>query len=134
MSNSNVFISSTLDEQNWVREFAAALRELDVNVWFDLEQPASVDTNGEQLETGLRESDTVVVVVPPHATVSASQWFEIGAAIGSGKRVIPVVPSDARQPGIPAGVRVRQAVVRGTPNETARAVAAAVSRPARREQ
>jgi len=51
--------------------------------------------------------------------------FELGAAVGLGKRVVPIVPREFQSSEPPYPLRSRQGIVRGTPQETAKKLAIA---------
>src|SRR5207302_3905691 len=78
------------------------------------------------LETALRESDAIVAVVSPSNARSPNVYFELGVALGMGKRLIPIVSEDLDRSAIPFDLRLRRFVTKGSPEEAAREVAEAV--------
>ena len=49
----------------------------------------------------------------------ANLFFELGAAIGMGKRVVPIVPKGVDPSVLPLDIRLRRYLIRDTPEETA---------------
>jgi nucleoside 2-deoxyribosyltransferase len=126
MSAPKVFISYTHDDAEWVRAFASALREQQVEVWLDEWEIKLGESLRDALEAGLRSSDAIVAVVSRTNVRNPNVFFELGVALGMGKRLIPVVSRDLETTLIPFDLRTRRYVARGSPAETAREVASAV--------
>jgi predicted nucleotide-binding protein len=126
MSGARVFISYSHDDSEWVRQFAQALKELNVTVWLDEWQIAAGDSLRDALEVGLRESDAIIAVLSPSNAARPNTFFELGFAIGMGKRLIPVVSRDMDRSKIPFDLKSRRYLIKGSPDETAREVAGAV--------
>jgi TIR domain len=84
-----IFFSHKLDAMPFVSEVAAELRRRGLNPWIAREQLDLDDDWHEQLSVALAESDTFVVFVGPD-TRSPWTYFEIGAAVGRAKRLLPV--------------------------------------------
>ena len=130
MSSPLVFISyshSDVEDVECVRKFAQALEEQGVSVWLDVARLLPGDSLQKEIEDAIRKSDAIVVVITPETVRSANLFFEIGAAVGMGKRVIPVLPSDLDTSVLPFSLRSRMYLTRSSPEETATGVAAAVS-------
>lgn len=126
MSKPTVFISYTHDDADWAREFAEALRKQNVNVWLDQWQIAIGEPIRDAIEIGLRESDIIVAVMSPRNIRNPNVFFELGAALGMGKRLIPIVSKDLEISAIPFDLRIRRYLIKGSPDDAAREVAAAV--------
>ena len=126
MSEPKVFISYSRDDADWVSKFAEALRDQSVDVWFDVWKIHAGDSFREALEAGLRDSDAIVAVLSKSNALRPNTLFELGVALGMGKRLIPVVPSDLDSAGIPYELRSRRYLTKGAPAEVAREVAEAV--------
>ena len=126
MSQPKVFISYSHDDAEWARRFAEALREQSVDVWFDDWQIQIGESLREALETGLRESDAIVAILTPTNARRPNVLFELGAALGTGKRLIPIVPEGADNSTIPFSLRTRRYLTKGAPDEAAREVVAAL--------
>ncbi|MGH6690032.1 MAG: toll/interleukin-1 receptor domain-containing protein, partial [Gammaproteobacteria bacterium] len=63
MNEPQVFISYSHDDVEWVRRFAEALRQQNVNVWLDEWQINAGEPLREAIEAGLRSSDAIVSVL-----------------------------------------------------------------------
>ena len=77
------------------------------------------------VEQGLRESDVIVLLLNPESANRPNVLFELGAAIGLGKRIVPIVPEDADLSQLPGPIRYRRYLLRRSPADTAKEVAAA---------
>jgi len=114
-----VFISHTARDTEWARSFAKALKERGVSVWleeFDVQPGESVR---DALESGFRNSDVFVALLDADAPAKPNLFFELGAAIGMGKRVVPIVPKGIDLGALPLDFRLRRHLVRDTPEQTA---------------
>jgi hypothetical protein len=119
MGNRQVFISHSMEDADWARSFATALKERGVVVWFDEFEMRPGESWRDVLESGLRSSDVLVTVFDEESSSKANLFFELGAAIGMGKRVVPIVPKDIDPSVLPFDVRSRRYLIRDTPEETA---------------
>lgn len=126
MSEPKVFISYSHDDAEWTRKFAEALRDQSIDVWLDTWQVQAGDSLGDAVETGLRESDAIVAVLSAANIRRPNISFELGAALGMGKRLIAIVPSDLDSSLIPFYLRSRRYLMKDAPNEAAREVAEAL--------
>jgi hypothetical protein len=126
VSAPKVFISYSHQDADWVRQFAEALRNEHVDVWLDQWQLKAGDFLPDVLGRGLRESDAIVVLLSSSNVRRPSVFFELGAALGTGKKLIPVLDKDVDQSTIPFNLRTRQYLIKGSPSETAIEVASAV--------
>ncbi len=132
MSEHRVFISYPFSEANWARDFAKSLQERGLDVWLDQDRIRAGDPVLEAIESGLRESDVVVLLVTGDALNKPNLFFEIGAAIGMGKRLVPVVSPDVNPASLPLSLRVRRFLVKGSPEATAGAFISETAEPAPR--
>jgi hypothetical protein len=114
-----VFISHTAHDTEWARSFAKALKERGVTVWFDEFDVQPGESLREALESGLRNSDVFVALLDAEAPAKPNLFFELGAAIGMGKRVVPIVPKGIDLGALPLDLRLRRYLVRDTPEQTA---------------
>jgi hypothetical protein len=114
-----VFISHTAQDAEWARSFAAALKQRGVSVWFDEFDVRPGESLRNAMESGLRNSDVLVTLLDLEAPPKPNVFFELGAAIGMGKRVVPIVPKGADPSALPLDFRLRRYLVRGTPEHTA---------------
>ena len=114
-----VFISHTAHDSDWARSFAKALQERGVTVWFDEFDVQPGDSLRDALESGLRDSDVLVALLDAEAPAWPNLFFELGAAIGMGKRVVPIVPKGVDPSALPLDLRLRRYLVRHSPEQTA---------------
>jgi hypothetical protein len=116
-----VFISYSHSgsDAEWARSFAQALKRRGISVWFDEFHLRGGESWPEALEAGLRSSDVLVALFDPDAQTKPNLFFELGAAIGMGKRIVPIVPKDVDPSALPLDVRRRRYLVRETPDQTA---------------
>ena len=121
MSEPMVFISySHADaDREWVRAFVEALQRRGLKVWYDEFEVSPGESLREALEKGLRGSDVIVFLVTPGSVERANMFFEIGAAVGMGKRVLAIVSKDVDPSLLPQPLRTRRFLAQGSPEETA---------------
>jgi nucleoside 2-deoxyribosyltransferase len=129
MGPRKVFLSYSHRDAQWAREFARALDDRGFRVWIDQFRLQAGEPVREALEKGLRESDMLVALIDPSSTRAPSLLFELGAAIGMGKRVVAVVPSDVDVSQLPQSLRVRRYVIKDTPDATAERLLTAEEEP-----
>ena len=128
MSRPTVFISYSHNDLEWVHQFANTLKDLNVAVWLDEWQVTAGESIVDALETGLRASDVIVAVLSPRNIASPNVLFELGFAVGMGKRLIPIVPRGLEISMIPFDLRSRKFLIQRRPDETAREVVTALKR------
>lgn len=126
MSEPKVFISYTHDDAEWVHKFAEALRDQSVDVWLDAWQVHAGDSLRDAVEAGLRNSDAIVAILSAANARRPDILFELGVAIGMGKRLIPIMPADLDSSVVPFALRARGSLTKGAPAEAAREVAQAL--------
>ncbi len=119
-----VFISYTASDAEWARSFAKALKGRGVSVWFDEFDVQPGESWREALESGLRNSDVIVALLDAQAPAKPNLFFELGAAIGMGKRFVPIVPKGIDLGALPLDLRLRRYLVRETPEQTAEELSA----------
>jgi len=119
MEKRSVFISHSARDADWARSFAQALKERGVTVWFDEFDVRPGESVRDALETGLRSSDVLVALLDGESQSKPNLFFELGAAIGMGKRVVAIVPKDLDLSVLPLEVRLRRYLIRDTPEQTA---------------
>ena len=115
-----IFISSSAADRQWVQAFAAALRSQGGEVWLDEQQLKPGEPIEPAIEKGLRSSDTVAFVLTPQSARRSNVLFELGAAIGMGKRIVPIIEKDMGIADLPLPLRIRYALTKESPDETAR--------------
>jgi len=119
MVKQKVFLSYSHKEADWAKEFAKALADHDVQVWIDQFEVKAGEPVSQAIEKGLRESDLFVVLIDPDNVKTPSLLFELGAAIGMGKRVVAIVPKDFDPSKLPLPLRARRFLVKERPSTTA---------------
>jgi len=119
MDKTRVFISHSHSDEGWVRQFASSLEQHGVDVWLDYHSLQWGESITEAVEKGLRESSVIVLLVTPDSIKSPNLFFEIGAAMGMRKPLIPVVSRELDPSMLPASLRERNYLVKGTPETTA---------------
>ena len=119
MDKPRVFISHSSHDGGWARSFAQALKERGVPVWFDEFDVHPGESIRDALESGLRGCDVLVALLDPTKPPRPALFFELGAAIGMGKRVVSIAPKDMDPGNLPLYVRLRRYLVRDSPEQTA---------------
>jgi TIR domain-containing protein len=126
MERRKVFISHSAQDADWARSFAQALKQRGITVWFDEFDVRPGESVRDALEAGLRGSDVLVALLDAEAPSKPNLFFELGAAIGMGKRVVPILPKGLDPNVLPLDVRPRRYLVRDTPEETAEALSSSL--------
>lgn len=119
MDNPRVFISHSFSDETWVREFANSLQERGLKVWFDAHEVPMGQSWTEAVEKGLRESSIIVCLVTPDSLKRPNLFFELGAAMGMGKPLIPVVSRELDPMLLPSSLRERRYLLKNSPEATA---------------
>ncbi len=130
MTRPRIFISYSHDDSEWARSLAEALRKEGLDVWLDQWQVAVGESLPEALESGLRGSDAIVALISERNARRPNLFFELGFALGEGKRVIPVISPGLEAGKIPYDLRSRRYLVRGDAGGVAHEVAMALKEPA----
>ena len=113
-----VFISHSAEDADWALSFARA-QDRGVSVWFDEFEVRPGDSVRDALEAGLRTSDVLVTLVDVDCPSKPNLFFELGAALGIGKTVVPIVPKEVDPGALPLDVRLRRYLIRESPEQTA---------------
>jgi hypothetical protein len=124
--NFDVFISYSTKDKNWALKFANELEANGVHAWIDQTEIKLGDRVNEKLEEALRESKVIAVLVTPDYLANPSSAFELGAAVGGNKKIIPIIPQDIEQRTMPSLLRGRQLLQESSPQAAGKAVAAVV--------
>jgi hypothetical protein len=119
MRAQKVFVSHSVKDADWARSFAQALKQRGVNVWFDEFDVQPGESWSDAIEAALRSSDVLVPLLDGGSSSTRSFFFELGAGIGMGKRVVPILPRDLDPSVLPLNVRLRRYLIRDTPEQTA---------------
>ena len=126
-SKLQVFISYPHKDADWARSFAQALSERGFAVWLDQFRVRAGESLRDALESGLRSSDVFVTLIDPAHPNRPNLFFELGAAIGMGKRVVAIVPKGFSATELPAELRLRRYLTRDSPEETAQELSVSLS-------
>ena len=120
MKKRGIFISHARTDQEWVRAFAEALTAQGVEVWLDELQLRAGERLEQAMERGFRDSDVIAFVITLDNVRGPNLLFELGAAVGIGKRAVPILSQDVPTSELPYPLRVRRSLSRESPEETAR--------------
>jgi hypothetical protein len=123
MTTHKIFISYSNADRSWAREFAKSLSGTGADVWFDEFNIKPGDSISESVEKGLRGSDMVVLLINDQSVDSSNFFFELGAAVGMNKKIVPIVPEGFSVSKLPLSVRRRKYLIRKSPKETAKELA-----------
>nr|VFK08271.1 MAG: TIR domain-containing protein [Candidatus Kentron sp. LPFa]VFK24111.1 MAG: TIR domain-containing protein [Candidatus Kentron sp. LPFa] len=118
----DVFLSYSHKDRPWVTEFVSALETSGVKTWSDADI-APGERWQEKMQEALRESSTLIMVLSPNNTQSHWMFFELGAAIGGEKRIIPILLNELDIGRIPVALRQFQALRESSPQEAGKRVA-----------
>lgn len=118
-----VFLSYSAHDRKWVDEFVGALTRHGVDVWYDMHEIQAGDRWQDSIQSALRGSEILVVLLSPHSVNSQWTFFEVGAAVASGKRIIPVLLHDLEFTDLPGVLAQFQALKRDTASDAGDAVA-----------
>ena len=119
MNKPTVFISHSFSDEGWTREFANSLQQRGLKVWLDSNALHLGHSLTEATEKGLRESNVIALLVTPDTINRPNLFFEIGAAMGMGKPLIPVVSKDINPSALPTSLRERRYLLKNSPDATA---------------
>lgn len=114
-----VFISHPGSDSRWAEAFAASLQRRGAEAWLDVDNVKFGEARARELECALRNSDMFVALIAPDNVELPRLYFELGAALGMGKRVMGVVPHDFDEAKLPQPIRRRQYLIKGSPEQTA---------------
>lgn len=130
MTTPKVFISYSHSDQDWAEKFAESMIKSGVSVWFDKFNIKAGESISEAIEKGLRDSDVVVLLVNSENIKRPNLFFELGAALGMNKTIIPVVSEDFKSHNLPLPLQRIKFLVRTSPEETARELTATLEKAA----
>jgi nucleoside 2-deoxyribosyltransferase len=119
-----VFISYSRKDENFARLLRETLESFaEVVVLGPTAEIARSDKVADKISRMLRESDVVIALLSPDSVANPNVIFEIGIAVGLGKKVIPVAKRGADISLIPFNIRDRKVVMSTGPKSTARRIA-----------
>ncbi|MGH8560280.1 MAG: toll/interleukin-1 receptor domain-containing protein [Methylococcales bacterium] len=87
----NVFFSYALGDELAARELRANLHNMEVAGWMDESDIAAGDAISKNIRESLQRASAVIVLVSERSLNSPWVQFELGAAEGMGKTIIPVL-------------------------------------------
>lgn len=119
MTAPKIFISYARSDKDWAEKFAETMLKSGVNVWFDQFNVKAGEPLSEAIEKGLRESDIVVLLINLESINRPNLFFELGAALGMNKTIVPVVPENLDPHSLPLPLQRIKFIVRASPEETA---------------
>ncbi len=122
-----VFISHPGSDSGWAEAFAASLQQRGAEAWLDFDNLKFGEARAKELECALRNSDLFVALIAPENIERPRLYFELGAALGMGKRVVGVVPHGFDRDRLPVPLRRRPHFVKDSPEQTAQRLLAAAA-------
>lgn len=120
-----IFLSYSYNDRPWVEQFAIALEKEGIDVWFDRDIALGEDF-GDQIQSALRASNTLIVLLSSNSVKSSGIFFELGAAVAGNKRIIPIVIDDIGNEQLPLPLMKYQYLRESSPVSAAKAVVKAV--------
>jgi hypothetical protein len=124
--NYDVFISYTHGDEPWASKFVDEVKAQGVHAWFDKADIALGERWSDEIEQALREAPVIVVLVSPNYVNNSSADFELGAAVGGNKKIIPIVTQKAPPTPLPPLLRSRQWLQETSPQAAGKRVAEVV--------
>ena len=119
MSDLKFFISYGGSDAGWAERFTRHLESRGAHAWLSPEDIALGDPLVATAEKALRESDVLVALVSSDNVERPDFNFEIGAAVGLGKHIVPVIPRGFDEAKLPPFLPRRRRLVRESPERTA---------------
>ncbi|HKV39338.1 MAG TPA: toll/interleukin-1 receptor domain-containing protein [Blastocatellia bacterium] len=110
----------------WARQLVETISGVGLSVWFDETEINLGQHLVDELEKGLRTSDAIVFLIDSDNFDRPNLFFEMGAALGMNKTIIPVVPAGFEPNKLPLPLRRIRYLVRRSPEETGKELAAAI--------
>jgi WD40 repeat protein len=109
----DVFISYSRKDSRYVGALADALRERGKDVWIDIEGIRDAEVFPEALRNAIGTSDGFVFIISPASVQSQFCMREVGDAVESGKRIVPVDLEHVPDDDVPEPIRVRNWIPAG---------------------
>jgi len=98
MSDKTIFFSYSRDNSDFVLNLAKELREAGAKVWLDQLDIKPGTRWDKSIETALKESSTLLVVLSKSSVASHNVMDEVSYALEEGKTVVPVLLEDCEIP------------------------------------
>lgn len=124
--NYDVFISYAQGDEPWASRFFDELEAQGVHAWFDKTDIALGERWIDKIEEALREAPVIAVLLSPNYTNSPSAAFELGAALGGNKKIIPIATQEVEHAPLSSLLRDRQWLQETSPQAAGRRVAEVV--------
>ena len=117
-----IFISYSHSDadREWIKAFAESLQRGGFTVWLDEWSVRAGESLPESIEDGLRSSDIIVSLITRQSVKQPSLFFELGAAVSMGKRVVAIVSKDVEYSQLPQSLRTRKFLRQSSPEATAK--------------
>ena len=93
-----IFISYSRNNKDFALELANELRASGFNIWFDLLDIPTGSRWDDEIERALEQCEIFMVILTPSSITSDNVKDEIGYAIDSNKRILPILLKDANVP------------------------------------
>lgn len=88
---SDVFVSYSRVDKDFVRQLVIALADRDYNVWVDFEDiPFGTDW-WEEIRSGIESANTILFIISPDSLESEYCGLEVNYALKNNKRLVPVL-------------------------------------------
>ena len=116
-SQYDVFISYAQADAEWARLLGEALSAHGVRVFSDFSEASfhPGENFRRKFEQALQESEYVVVVVSEGSANSSWVAFELGAALGMGKEVVPIISKGVRNEDLSGPIKLRKSLEKNEP-------------------
>jgi ABC-type branched-subunit amino acid transport system substrate-binding protein len=101
----DIFVSHAGTDRKWASRFVDALEANGVHAWLDDAVIQPGDDFSQQIEEALREAPVLAVLVGPNYLDNPWQAFELGAALGGKKKIIPIVMEPTQKVQLPSPLR-----------------------------
>jgi hypothetical protein len=122
----DIFLSYSNLDREWASSLEEALREKGLKV-FDMSTIEPGKLLATELEAGLKESKSVVLLVSRNSMNSNCNAVELGAALALKKQVLPVVFDDVPFESLPAPIKRRKFLGKQSPTEVAEKISAGLA-------
>lgn len=119
------FLSYSSNDRLWAEQLAIALEKEGIDAWTGRDiQPGK--NWMDEIQSVLRASNTYILLLSSESIKSSWVSFELGAAVGGNKRIIPIVIDDIGNEQLPLSVTKYQYLHESSPVSAAKAIVKAV--------
>ena len=87
----SVFISYSQADSEIASRVQGALKDISISGWLDQADIAAGDSISSKVKESLKQANALIVLVSPSSLANKWVQFEVGAAFGMGKPIIPVI-------------------------------------------